>query len=326
MTELQLPELSREPLHGKRKTPPRWVGYLLTGVCGLAVGAVLLWAISSLAGIQWKPKKVVVVQLESAFTQLPVTDLDDGTVTLIEDSDLGTLQLQNVGSLGRNPLTDALLPEEGEQFAPTVEGYRVLQGIDVSEWQGTIDWRAVAEDGIDFAILRCGWRGAGEDGALHVDSSFYENYHGAKAAGLAVGVYFYSQALGQVEGTEEAKFVLEILDGMELDLPVFFDWEWYGEESHSENLPSSNLNNAAKHFLQTIENSGYQAGLYAYKYLAYMEYDLPSYASYPFWLAEYGSLDFYYGYTFLQYTDIGEVDGIYGNVDRNLMIVKETEE
>ena len=325
MTELPMPETVDRPLHVRRKTTPRWVGYLLIGLVGLVIGAALLWAISLLAGIQWKPKKVVVVQLESAFTQAPLSDLENGTVTLIEDSDLGTLRLQQDGRLGRNPLGGVAPPEDGSLFAPTVEGYRVLQGIDVSEWQGEIDWYAVAEDGVDFAILRCGYRGA-NNGDLYVDPTFYDNYRGAKKAGLAVGVYFYSQALGRDEGIEEAEFVLGLLDGMELDLPVFFDWEWYGEGSRSENLPSSNLNNAAKHFLRTVTEGGYQAGLYAYKYLAYMQYDLPAYADYPFWLAEYGSAEFYYGYTFLQYTDEGSVDGIYGYVDRNLMIVKETKE
>lgn len=326
MTELQTPSTALPVLPQKKQTP-RWVGYLLIGLVGLLFGAMLLWGISALAGVDWSGKKLRVVQLQSAFTQEidPDAAEGDGDIVTVQDSDLGRLQLQKNHRLGINPLAGITPPEEGEHFAPTVDGHTVLQGIDVSEWQGVIDWEAVAEDGIDFAVIRCGYRGYAEEGNICEDSYFAENLAGAKEAGLAVGVYFYSQAVGRDEAVEEAAFVLQRLDGVELDLPVFFDWELSGTDTRTDSLPSANLNTAAKYFLQTVEDGGYQGGLYAYKYLAYLEYDLAQFAAYPFWLAEYGTTDFYYGYTFLQYTDAGSVDGIFGDVDRNLLIVKETE-
>ena len=327
MTELQTPP-TELPVQPSKKQTPRWVGYWLIGSVGLLIGAVLLWGISTLSGVDWSGKKLRVVQLQSAFTQEidPDAAEGDGDIVTVQDSDLGTLQLQKNHRLGINPLVGVTPPEEGDRFAPTVDGYTVLQGVDVSEWQGVIDWEAVAEDGIDFAIIRCGYRGYAEDGNICEDSHFAENLAGAKEAGLAVGVYFYSQAVGRDEAIEEARFVLESLDGAELDLPIFFDWELSGTDTRTDNLPSANLNVAATHFLQTVTDAGYQGGLYAYKYLAYLEYDLAQFAAYPFWLAEYGTTDFYYGYTFLQYTDAGRVDGIYGDVDRNLLIVKDAEE
>ena len=99
------------------------------------------------------------------------------------------------------------------------------QGIDVSSHQKTIDWAAVAGDNIDFAMIRLGFRGYGSSGSLNVDNYFKNNINGAKANGLDVGVYFFSQAINVDEAIAEANFVLKHLNGMSLDYPVVFDWE-----------------------------------------------------------------------------------------------------
>lgn len=99
-----------------------------------------------------------------------------------------------------------------------------MAGVDVSEHQGTIDWQQVKDAGFEYAILRVAYRGMTE-GGLNVDSTFEQNYQGATAAGLKVGVYFFSQAITQEEAREEAQYVLDTLDGRELDYPVVFDWE-----------------------------------------------------------------------------------------------------
>ena len=107
------------------------------------------------------------------------------------------------------------------------------QGIDVSYYQGAIDWAAVREAGISFAILRVGYRGWGEDGAIHTDACFAQNLEGAKAAGLDVGVYFFSQATTAEEAAQEAAYTLSLLEGAALELPVYFDWEQIGMEQEA---------------------------------------------------------------------------------------------
>ena len=97
-------------------------------------------------------------------------------------------------------------------------------GVDISSHQQSVDWEAVKAAGVDFAILRAGYRGYTE-GAIQEDETFLTNLAAAKAAGLKVGVYFFSQALDKAEAVEEAEFVLNLLDGAELDYPIFFDWE-----------------------------------------------------------------------------------------------------
>ena len=310
------------PFHKKYKLDV-WLPYVAIATVAAATIGILIWLVWFLIHHSYTVETHT-IYVESAFTQ-EVEDVvpeDDGEDIVIEDSILGRLTIQKHYKLGRNPLrTLGIKRGEGGIVIPENDGrYTIEQGIDVSEWQGDIDWKKVRADDIDFAIIRCGFRGY-RDGVVYTDSDFYKNIREAKAAGLSVGVYFYSQALGRDEGLEEAQYVLKILNGMPLDLPVFFDWEQAPESpARTDNLPSTNLNNAAKMFLQTIRDGGYQAGLYSYKYLAYSEYELEDFAEYPFWLAEYDTRDFYYGYTFLQYTSKGRVNGIYGNVDRNLFI------
>ena len=97
-------------------------------------------------------------------------------------------------------------------------------GIDVSVWQGDIDWQQVKEAGMEFAMIRVGYRGSNE-GTLHEDSMAQTYYQGAKAAGLKVGAYFFSQAVTPQEAVEEADYMLAKMEGWELDMPVVFDWE-----------------------------------------------------------------------------------------------------
>ena len=108
-------------------------------------------------------------------------------------------------------------------------GVDTRTGIDVSVYQGDIDWEAVKADGIDYAIIRLGFRGYGSTGSMNLDENFIANIEGATAAGLDVGVYFFSQAITPEEAREEAEFVLHYLEGYELTYPVVFDWEVIGK-------------------------------------------------------------------------------------------------
>ena len=191
-------------------------------------------------------------------------------------------------------------------------------GIDVSAHQQEIDWQRVAESGIQFVILRVGYRGYTE-GTIQEDAYFEQNLEGAISAGLDVGVYFFSQAIDEQEAREEARFVLDRISGYQLAFPVFFDWEKIGSEARSDTMDLASLTTVTDTFCTEIRNAGYQAGLYFNQQLGYEELHLPSLQTYTFWLAEYNDTpSFAYNFDLWQYSATGTVDGIDGDVDLNL--------
>lgn len=193
-------------------------------------------------------------------------------------------------------------------------------GIDVSYYQQEIDWEAVARDGVEFAIIRLGYRGYG-NGALKVDARFEENYHGATQAGLEVGVYFFSQAITPWEAEEEASFLLHALKGRALDYPVIYDWEHIkpGENARTDHMTGPQITACATAFARQVEQGGYEPMIYFNPEMGYLSYDLSQLKDYPFWLARYGTQpDFYYDFDLWQFTHTGTVDGIEGDVDINL--------
>ena len=198
-----------------------------------------------------------------------------------------------------------------------------LTGVDVSEHQETIDWAAVRAAGVDFAILRIGYRGYTE-GSLREDSWFAENYTAARAAGVQVGVYFFSQATTLEEAREEAEYTLELLDGRTLELPVFYDWETVAGSTRIPSPDGLPLTQCAAAFCQTVEAAGYTAGVYFNQTYGYTYFDLSYLQDYVLWLAEYGTTpEFLYHFDCLQYSSTGAVDGITGDVDLNLFLMPE---
>lgn len=199
----------------------------------------------------------------------------------------------------------------------------IITGIDVSVFQGDIDWQAVAADGIDFVMLRIGYRGYGSKGIMGIDDKFYDNYYAAVAAGLDVGAYFYSQAVNVKEAKEEALYVLDALGELELSFPVAYDWEYVDNDAaRTKNMTSSEITECAKAFCEEIEKAGRTAVIYFNCEIGYFEYDLKVLENYDFWLAEYDKYpSFLYDYKMWQYTDAGRVDGIDGDVDLNISIV-----
>ena len=192
-------------------------------------------------------------------------------------------------------------------------------GIDVSEWQEEIDWDAVRAEGIDFVMIRVGNRGYTE-GKISLDRLFYENIEGALAAGLEVGVYFFSQAISEEEALEEACFVLNCIRGYDLTYPVVFDWETVGSiDARTKNISGAVLTDCAIAFCDMIEAAGYTPMIYSNKELALLTYDLSPLTDYDFWFAGYTTApEFYYGFDMWQYTSSGSVAGICGRVDLNL--------
>ena len=200
------------------------------------------------------------------------------------------------------------------------EAYEV--GVDVSEHQGEIDWQAVAEAGIDFAVIRIGGR-LMQSGTIFEDKHFRANLEGAKAAGLKVGVYFFSQALNAQEGLEEAEFVLGLLDGVELDYPVVCDWEYLGgNTARTYGAEPAEITAGIDAFCARVEEAGYRGMLYFNAYCGYIKMDLRELTDYDFWYAQYSDVPSYrYHFQMWQYSSSGQVDGIDSDVDLNLCLM-----
>lgn len=190
-------------------------------------------------------------------------------------------------------------------------------GIDVSKWNGGIDWKAVKNSGVSYAIIRCGYRGS-TTGALIEDPKFRSNIQGAQNAGLKVGVYFFTQAVNEVEAVEEASMVLSLIKGYNISYPVFLDVE--ASNGRGDAINADTRTAVCKAFCQTIQNSGYKAGIYANKtwFTSYM--NTPSLTGYKIWLAQYAAAPSYTRtkYDLWQYSSRGKVSGISGNVDMNI--------
>lgn len=203
-------------------------------------------------------------------------------------------------------------------------GLETQTGVDVSSYQQTIDWKAVAAAGVDFAMIRVGYRGYTE-GAIQEDANFKTNIRGALDAGLDVGVYFFSQAITADEAKEEADFVLDEISGYTIAYPVVFDWEDVETEARSSGVDSALLTQCALTFCQTVESAGYRPAIYFNQQFGYQEYDLPTLKDYTFWLAEYNTAPtFLYDFQMWQYSNSGTVDGIEGSVDLNLSFLDRT--
>lgn len=192
-------------------------------------------------------------------------------------------------------------------------------GIDVSKWNGEIDWDRVRNAGVEFAIVRAGYRGS-VTGSLVEDPCFAANMKGAAASGVPVGVYFFTQAVNEVEAVEEASVVLQLVREYSLDYPIFIDTEGAGGNGRADGLDAETRTLVCEAFCRTIENAGYKAGVYGSRnwynnnlYTDRLDND------YCIWLAEYRSVPLYQGYYQIwQYTSKGKVDGIDGNVDMNI--------
>ena len=208
---------------------------------------------------------------------------------------------------------------------PTYEddSYTSVIGIDVSSHQKSIDWSAVKNSGVKFAMIQVGYRGY-ETGALMDDAYFEENIQGAIENGIDVGVYFFSQAVSAEEARAEADFVLERVKKYKLQLPIVFDLEEVSNATDRvENTTSEERTQAAVTFMNHIKNAGYQAMVYSSSQLFETVFDINYLHDYDFWVADYSSVpNFSYHFSIWQYTDAGTVDGISTNVDINVMFVK----
>lgn len=206
----------------------------------------------------------------------------------------------------------------------------IQQGIDVSYHNGTLDWSTIKAAGVDFAILRAAYRGYGTEGTLVRDAKFAEYMQGAMSQGIPVGAYIYSQAITTAEAVQEANYILNIVRGYSLDLPIVFDYEFAGVKSgrldsawSSGKLNKSKMTDIALAFCDTIKNAGYDAMVYANKtFLSKnLDHEVIENAGYDVWLAHYTTNTNYTGdYKIWQYTSSGKIPGIANKVfDCNFM-------
>lgn len=198
-----------------------------------------------------------------------------------------------------------------------------LLGIDCSEWDTGTDWEAVAADGVQFALIRVGYRGS-TLGGLYKDKMFETAYKGAKDNGILVGLYFFSQARNATEAREEADFIISILDGREVDLPIFFDHEGIADpESRAYSMTNADYTAAARAFCNRLEHAGYTTGIYGNRYaIAKLTDEVRD--SHTIWLAEWET-DYphaRFDFTFWQFTNDGHFDGMWRRVDTSIWFLE----
>ena len=208
-------------------------------------------------------------------------------------------------------------------------------GIDVAAYQnrnttGDIDWDAVRQDGVDFAMVRVALRGT-STGVLYPDAFYAANIDGAMAAGIDTGVYIFSQAISVEEAVEEADYVISLLDGHKISGPVAFDWEMKDSTYRVYGTDPAVATAAAKAFCQRIEEAGYDAMVYVSKYVGYVKFDLSQLSDYQLWYPEYKYTttsaekvypSFYYQMDYWQYSDKTSINGLGGRVDTNIQFLR----
>ncbi|MBE6959479.1 MAG: hypothetical protein E7448_01990 [Ruminococcaceae bacterium] len=190
-------------------------------------------------------------------------------------------------------------------------------GIDVSKYQQNVDWQKIADNGITFVMIRIGGRGYGQSGTLYADELAQSHYQGAKAAGLQVGAYFFSQAISTEEAREEAQYAMELTADWQLDMPIVFDWEYVSSTARTANTDAQTVTACAAAFCDTILAADMQPMIYVRPELEKLL--LEQLAEYDHWVAWYSdTMDYPNEFAMWQYTKTGKVPGISGNVDINL--------
>lgn len=263
---------------------------------GLTCLCVLIFIIVALG----KPRQPQEPTEPSTTTQTTPTETTEATLPPPEANPIG---------LGDFAMVDGYL---------TCLSTQSVLGIDVSEWQDEIDWQQVKDAGVEFAMIRVGWRGS-EQGVLVEDICAQANYAGAAAVGIKVGAYFFSQAISVEEATEEANYMLNLIKDWNVEMPVVYDWEFISAESRTGNVDPRTLTDCTKAFCDIVANAGYQPMVYFNMNHSYENIYIRELTDYPFWLARYDTvLNYPYKIDMWQYTETGSVPGITTNVDINL--------
>ena len=240
----------------------------------------------------------------------------------VNDPLLGSIEIKAVEGFAKNAYNsdNFVLDETGKMTYYIDDEVASCMGVDLSEYQGEVDFAKLKEQGFDFVILRIGGRYYSEQGDMYVDTNLHNYYKAAKDAGLRVGGYFFSQAKNAQDAIDEANFALENIKGMKFDYPIAFDWEHIeGDTARTDNVSTTDLTDAAIAFCDTIKEAGFESIIYTNTYLMYYEYELERLKDYEFWIADYEyKPSMYYNFTMWQYDIEGQVEGIEGPVDMNI--------
>lgn len=280
--------------------------YMLTAAAALGL-LVMVALCRPYFGMEEDPEQVVRATQESTRE---VTEESTGPEETTEPEE--TLPPPEANPYGRNDF------QYDGDYLTCLKGKSVL-GIDASAYQGDVDWPTVRAAGIEFAILRVGYRGYGKSGKLVKDEYLEKNLKGAAEAGIDIGVYFFSQAVNTQEAEEEAQFVLDAIKDYEIDLYVVYDWEYISDTARTANVDPRTLTDCSIAFCEKISAAGYTPMVYFNSYQAKHMMHLSELKQYDFWLAMYTDrMTFPYKVKMWQYTDSGRVPGIQGNVDINL--------
>lgn len=204
--------------------------------------------------------------------------------------------------------------------------YTSMIGIDVAAHQETIDWKKVKQAGVEFAYIRLGYRGCSE-GILHTDLEFEKNLKGATENGILVGIYWYSQPISEIEAIEEAKYVIDVLDGRHIDLPIAYDFEETfqadGTISRMHDMPKQDRTKMAVAFCNEIIKNHQDVMIYTNLDWAENYYDWNELEDYPVWFAQYSSYpEFDRPLVMWQYEDNGFIDGIDRSTDFDILFIR----
>ena len=287
----------------------------------LLISIVVLIGIIVSAVAVFMPQKPIETR-ETVFLEQETEIIQPGEMIQISDPELGLIEIEAVPGIPKNnyDLNAFHYDENGYKVYYIDDQIASCEGIDLSEHQGDVDFEQVKESGIDYVILRVGGRGYGEEGTIYADDKFSTYYHDAKAAGLDVGVYFFSQAITVEEAVEEANFTIDAIKDLEIDYPVVFDWEPIDtDNARTDDVSGELLTDMALSFLDTVKDAGYEPMWYTNTSLLYYRYDLERMKNYDLWIADYEDYpSAYYYFTMWQYTAYSFVPGVEGDVDINI--------
>lgn len=264
---------------------------------------------------------LIPVTQEETEESPPVKEPEPGERIEYDDPVLGIISVPVMTDVNTHTYDWDKLSDNDRRLSYDTEEFRSKLGVDVSYFQGEIDWEKVKADGIDFAMIRLGYRGYGT-GNIVVDDQFTENINGALAAGLEVGVYFFSQAVNVQEAKREAETVLSMLSSYPITMPVAYDLEIVSENgSRTQKLSAAVMTENAAVFCRMVEAEGYEAAYYASKKTALLRFNLSELKDYGLWYAEEeAEPSIPYDFNLWQYTAEGTVDGIDTNVALDLYI------
>ncbi len=296
---------------------------LLIIIITLAIVTIFALAITLALSEKNNEKPKETLPEPTKFVEQETEFVKKGEKITVNDPALGKIEIDAVAGFPKNTYINEnfKLDESGKMTYYTDDNeVASCMGVDLSEYQGVVDFYKLREQGFDFVILRIGGRYYGDEGGMYVDTNYHNYYKLAKEAGLHVGGYFFSQARNEEEGLQEANFVLDLIRGMDFDYPIAFDWEIIEDDkARTDDVSGEDLTNAALAFCNTMKDNGFDSIIYSNTNLMYYKYDLERLKDVDFWVADYEEHpSMYYHFTMWQYAIDGQVEGIEGNVDMNI--------